>query len=198
MSATRRVFIGLRPPTEVARELHDEAHAALASLPERWLRFAAAPDLHVTILFLGAVAEARISSLEHELERAASESPALELEIRGAGAFPSMRRPRVLWAGVSAARAEDRAPDELRTAVVRAAASAGCEVSPRESSGPFRPHITLARVRLALRRPLPDAFAALAFRARWRASELILFESRSDTPSERYPALACWPLRPNP
>ena len=100
----------------------------------------------------------------------------------------------MLWAGVSALRAEDRAPDELRTAVVRAAASAGCEVSPRESAGPFRPHITLARVRLALRGPVPDAFAALAFRAGWRASELILFESRSDAPSERYPALARWLL----
>jgi 2'-5' RNA ligase len=194
MSATRRLFIGLRPPSAVASALHAEAARALASLPHRALRFAAAQDLHLTLVFLGDTAEDLIPELGQALARAALDRPELALEIRGTGAFPSLSRPRVLWAGVRAARDRDASLDELHSGIVRAVSSTGFALAPRETAEPFRPHITVARVRFALREALPSAFADLAFHAAWRASEIVLFESRLDAPAERYPALGAWPL----
>ena len=194
MSATRRLFIGLRLPADTASALHDEAAGALASVPHRALRIAAARDLHLTLVFLGDTAEDRIAPLAQGLARAAASSPALDLEIRGAGAFPSLARPRVLWAGVRMLRDGDRALDGLRAGIVAAVRSAGCELAPRETEEPFRPHLTLARCRFKLRQPLPRAFAELGFHAQWPASELVLFESRLESPAERYPALGTWPF----
>jgi 2'-5' RNA ligase len=73
------------------------------------------------------------------LEAVVSEAP-LALEAHGLGAFPSVRRPRVLWAGIAGG-----APRLVAVAVEVDRALAALGFPPEER--PFRAHLTIGRVR---------------------------------------------------
>jgi 2'-5' RNA ligase len=98
------------------------------------------PDkLHATLRFLGAAVDPeRLVPLGEALARVASATVAFELRTRGTGAFPNLRRPRVIWAGL-----ESEALAHLAYRVDEAASEAGFAPEKRGWS----PHLTLGRVR---------------------------------------------------
>lgn len=130
-------------------------------------------QMHLTLAFLGDVAAPTVAALQPVLDELAPLA-APELRVHGVGAFPSAQRPRVLWAGVDGELERLR---ELHAAVNVRLERMGLPVERR----PFRPHVTLARVRdeapgvallEALRALLPGTSDAT-----FRADELVLFES---------------------
>lgn len=100
----------------------------------RWVREA---GLHVTLKFLGSVEAARLQELQAALGAGLAGAPALHVQVCGLGAFPSLRRPRVLWVGLQGAGL-----GELAAAVERVTAQFGFEPENRS----FTPHITLGRL----------------------------------------------------
>jgi RNA 2',3'-cyclic 3'-phosphodiesterase len=100
----------------------------------RWVR---ADGLHVTLKFLGYVEEPRLEQVRAVLTAALAGQAALRVQVHGVGAFPSMRRPRVLWVGL-----EGAGLPELAVRVEEALSSAGFAKEKRE----FTPHVTLGRV----------------------------------------------------
>lgn len=66
-----------------------------------------------------------------------------DVQVRGVGAFPDQRRPRVVWAGV--ARESEQAIDGAASAVIGALAGVG-----KPDDHEFHAHITLSRVRSPL------------------------------------------------
>src|SRR2546429_6940940 len=64
----------------------------------RWVR---SDNLHVTLKFLGEVAEDELAAVETALGRIRSDQ-AVTLEFRGLGFFPNEKKPRVFWAGIAA------------------------------------------------------------------------------------------------
>ena len=103
-------------------------------LPLKWVR----PEgIHVTLKFLGEVADAREPELRAALGRAAAGGHALSLVVGGFGAFPGLERPRVIWAGLE----PDPALESLQHRVEREFGPLGF---PPESR-PFRAHLTLGR-----------------------------------------------------
>ncbi len=131
---------------------------------------------HLTLKFLGAtkaeLAPRIIAGLEREFEGA--KPPVLSLS--GLGAFPAGRNPRVLWAGVSGQL--DLLGDWHERAE-RAATGLGWT---RENR-PFRPHLTIGRVRdrasAAQRRSINEALAAtnIPGQADWQARTVQLYRS---------------------
>ena len=104
------------------------------ALPLKWVR----PEgIHVTLKFLGEVADNRELELRAALGRAAAGSHAVSLVVRGFGAFPALDRPRVIWAGLE----PDAGLESLRDSVEREFAPLGFPPEER----PFRPHLTLGR-----------------------------------------------------
>jgi 2'-5' RNA ligase len=183
----------------VAAALDDPARQALAAAARRMesalgcdaraFRFVSAPDLHVTLRFLGAVEEPRVPGFARALEAASADIAPFSLEFRGAGGFPNPRRPRVLWLGLG-----DGA-DELggaATCVEAALIACGCEPETR----PFSAHVTVARARDP-RRP-PSAAGACERVAglvgEQRVREIVLYRSVPEASSVRYEALATFPL----
>lgn len=133
-----RLFIALNFPDETRRALHDASAALRDAVPRgvSWVR----PDgLHLTLKFLGEVEEARVAEVAAALGRVAAAHAPVRLVVAGVGAFPSLARPRVVWAGV------DPTPrlELLQHDVEAACAELGFEVEGRA----FRPHVTLGRVR---------------------------------------------------
>jgi len=97
-------------------------------------------NVHLTLKFLGGVQESRIEHVSKALERAASGIGQFEVEIGGAGCFPSPRSPRVLWVGVPNVAQQLR---QLYSNIENELAKEGFEREKRK----FSPHLTIGRIR---------------------------------------------------
>lgn len=179
-----RLFASVVPPPDVLAELVAATESLRAELPSP--RWADPARMHLTMAFYGEVADAKAERLVGRLARVAGRAAAMELAFAGGGAFPNARRARVLWVGVEGDRAGLRR-------LADSAAAAGRRLGIGEPPHPYRPHLTLAR----LREPA-DVRAQIGmladYRGRaWRAGELLLVRSRLG-PEPKYETLASWPL----
>jgi len=144
-----RAFIALNFPPALREDL-GKAVAPLRALdlPVRWVE---AGGLHLTLKFLGDVPDARLDELNGALQQVVLGARPVTVTFEGFGAFPDVRRPSVIWAGV----VSDPALELLQHSVEKAFGPLGFPPDGR----PFRPHVTLARARRDAR---PAAFPGLA------------------------------------
>jgi len=142
--------------------------------------------LHLTLRFLGPTAEERLTSLEEVVRDVAARERSFEIMIGGAGAFPSVARPRALWLGVTSGADQLR---QLAAGLDELLTRSGWPSDER----PFRAHLTLARadgVRAGPAAARRLIAAAEGFSAAWRADRLVLFESHTGGGAARYESLA--------
>ena len=138
----RRLFVGVPLPDEAVAAV-SEVVAAVRALPlragDRDVRWVRLDGLHLTLRFLGPTPPERIDPTMAAIDAVgrAARGP-IEIELSRAGTFPSGRRPRTLWIGLSAGV---EALAELAAAADDALVEAGWDRDGR----PFRPHLTLAR-----------------------------------------------------
>jgi 2'-5' RNA ligase len=180
----------------VAIVLNDATRAALAVTIEK-LRAAAprvtwvqAQNLHLTLKFLGTVADPLVEPVREALDAAAARAQVFDLAVEGLGAFPVHTRPRVIWAGIAGGRAS---ATTLARLVDSALAPLGFPPEARE----FWAHVTLGRVRQprrdeALSR-LVTAGAATRFGS-VRVRAIVLMRSELSPRGARYTELATMPL----
>ncbi|GAB4480871.1 MAG: RNA 2',3'-cyclic phosphodiesterase [Anaerolineales bacterium] len=133
-----RAFLAIAIPPAIQLSLAEHI-ARLQKMSGGSVRWVPAENIHLTLKFLGEVENARLEALQNALSQACAAQPAFEISVGGLGAFPSLHRPRVLWAGVQA----PPALAELHQKVEQAAAGAGF---PAEAQS-FSAHLTLGRVR---------------------------------------------------
>ena len=98
--------------------------------------------VHLTLQFLGEVAEDRWPRIASALRFAVTGVPQFELTLAGVGAFPSSHAPRVVWIGVTEGR------EKVTEIALRVQGSLAATGLPPASSA-FVPHVTLFRVRSA-------------------------------------------------
>jgi 2'-5' RNA ligase len=175
-----RLFFAIELAEDV-QDLLDEATTTLrAEAPE--LAWVDREKRHLTLKFLGDVADDALPRLAEAADRAAAQHGPLEMSVREIGAFPNFRRARVVWIGVE----QERRLELLHHDLELACESAGFEVEGR----PFRPHITMARVRDPLPVDRMKAFARVARSVRMRASvpveRVTLIESTLAPSGARY------------
>jgi RNA 2',3'-cyclic 3'-phosphodiesterase len=139
MRETTRTFIAIPIPDPIGQQLAGWQRALAPEIPGcRWVE---SQPLHITLGFLGDVRNRDLNDLCLGVAAAAEPTSRFELNVEGLGAFPSPARPRVVWAGITAA---DLGPlGTLRESVVRAATKAGY----RPDDPRFHPHVTLGRIR---------------------------------------------------
>lgn len=179
----------------IALDLDDEARAAIAAeqkriaaalrdrsiAPPKWVR----PEhMHLTLVFLGEVAEPRVPPLLEAVREPVAQPP-FELTFAGLGTFPPRGRPTVLWVGAGSGSADAIALQQtLRERVQRI----GFDIEAR----PFHPHLTLARWRESRDRDRVLASAAGSSRAVARVliEHAALYHSRLGSAGPTYTALA--------
>lgn len=170
---TIRAFVCVAPPAEVVAGMEKFLAGLRALSPHGGYKWVGREQLHLTLRFLGEAPESKVSAMDRALRLLKTPGP-FEVEIAGAGGFPNLNRPRVLWMGVS--QGAD-ALARLASLVEDAAVSAGYERETRK----FRAHLTLARAREEspipenLREALTDATKLPAFF--WRCESFILMRS---------------------
>ena len=136
---TLRAFIALPLPPDWTHALAEAICQLRRSIPAG-VRWADPSGIHLTLKFLGPTdANAVPGIVKALIAQMASATPPL-LSLSGLGTFPAGRNPRVLWAGVSGDLA---ALQGLQQRAEAAAAGLGWPPEKR----PFRPHLTLGRVR---------------------------------------------------
>jgi len=130
-----RLFVALNLPKR-DRERIQRATRRLreADYPVRWLDV---DHFHVTLKFLGDVRRERLTEVEEAIRRVASATKGFTTTLGGFGAFPTVRRPRVLWVGVGA-NPELRC---LKQDLEWTLGDIGFEAETRA----FHPHVTLGR-----------------------------------------------------
>jgi RNA 2',3'-cyclic 3'-phosphodiesterase len=101
-----------------------------------------APDtMHITLLFLGEVDDRELHSVCHAVQDVAATEPAFAMRVSGVGAFPTLRRPKILWAGITdGADSLKRLYDKLEAKLL----DLGCY---RKEERGYTPHLTLGRVK---------------------------------------------------
>lgn len=130
----------------VAIELPEHVKKSLSELSERLKTSKAAvswtrpEQIHLTLRFLGNVDEPHIESMAGILRDGYKGMKPFRVFVAGTGAFPNPRRPNVIWAGLRGI------PEPLQQAQTIAEAAARAIGLPPEER-PFKPHLTLARVR---------------------------------------------------
>src|SRR5437016_2407975 len=113
------------------------------------------PDnLHVTMLFLGEVADRDLVPLCRSVSDCCQQQPAFGMTVETVGCFPNLRRPRVLWVGVGEGTQELCA---LHDALEPPLLELGCY---RREERQYTPHVTLGRVKSD--RPTDTLSVALA------------------------------------
>jgi 2'-5' RNA ligase len=174
---TARMFVAIVPPADVTAYLTDRVAAVDSKI--EGLRWTARRNWHVTLAFLAAVPSDRVERAIAELRDAVLVVEPFVLRLAGAGGFPRPARAGVVWIGADGATADDaralaRLAKHVRIGLRRAHL--------RPDRTPFRPHLTLARVRPAA--DVTEIVQHLANKAEvdqsplWPVSELLLMESR--------------------
>ena len=172
--------MAVRPPDTV---LEAVARAVEAGRPVReGLRWEERPDhWHLTLQFLGPLS--RLAPVVDARAGAAARSRPFQFRFGGAGAFPTPKRARVVWVGAAEGPADMAG---LAGAVAAALVPVGHEAERR----PFRPHLTLARLKVP-----GDVGAVLAaigpgaVGPAFTVGELLLYESRLSPRGSTYTVL---------
>ena len=163
-----RMFVAVQPPLEVVEDLAEYVEPRRER--DSPLRWSAVDQWHLTLAFLPSVAERILDDLLERLTAAAGRREKFELSVSGAGAFPDAAAAKVLWAGVAGNTEE---LGKLATNVRAGAGKAGVEVE----GGPFRPHLTLARLGQPLDVTRWFRVLDLYSGPSWRVEEVTLFQS---------------------
>lgn len=175
-----RLFIALNLPEDVRQEIHQAASPLRENeLPVRWLE---EDTYHLTLKFLGEVRQEKVPRIEEVMHRVAETTGAFSLKVGGFGAFPTIRRPRVLWIGVEPTPALRCLKQDLEWGLT----DHGFE---RETRA-FHPHITLGRVEsdqgAGAFRGLDELAAALDYRGEFDVDQVDLMRSHLSRKGARY------------
>jgi RNA 2',3'-cyclic 3'-phosphodiesterase len=168
--------------TFLAVDLTEELRAKIADLLERLkkgVHFTGAhpkwvdpAGIHLTLKYFGDTDEAQRAAIVEALRGAARRHPKHTAHIKGLGVFPTPRRPRVLWVGVSKATKLRALQEDLEESLE----PLGWPSEERE----FTPHLTLARIKSLKRVP---AFMDIVAGHRawdvgpWPIGEMVLYQS---------------------
>ena len=132
-----RLFLAIDPPAHVRGAIWN----ATASVRETWPDVAWVPEsrIHLTLKFLGEQPDAAVAPLAQAMRAIGQSHIAPMMRVGGIGAFPNFRRPRVVWIGVE---------PEPRLELLHHDIEVACDGLGYEIDGrPFRPHLTLGRIK---------------------------------------------------
>ena len=131
-----RAFIAANLALSIVEEIA-KVQGLLRSAPGdiRWTRIA---GWHLTFKFLGDIARNQPGPIMMALHAALQEQSAVPVRVQGLGAFPNLKRPRVLWTALQGDGLQELA-EKMETALI------SLDFPPEER--PFTPHLTLGRVR---------------------------------------------------
>ncbi len=133
-----RSFLAIEIPGIILKkieEVQDDLKSSRADV--RWV----SPEkIHLTLKFFGNIDESRIDPIVNSIERPTQITSPFSLRVRGVGAFPHLKNPRVIWTGLVDGK---EVLTSFQTQLEKELEKIGFE--PEERA--FHPHLTLGRMK---------------------------------------------------
>lgn len=190
MSAGKRLFVGIPVSLQTANALAQcvETLARRAKDARLELRWVPPASYHITLKFLGWTRDDAIPAIRDRVAAAIAGTPPLKLRTAKLGAFPSLDKATVLWAGIE----DGAALIELAAKIDAATTALGFAAETR----PFHPHVTLARTRET--RVLREVVLPMSEQmfSETKASGVILYESETKSSGSAYKEISKIAFKP--
>jgi 2'-5' RNA ligase len=136
MDDTLRAFIAIELPETVIAALRKvQARLQTYRFKMRWVK---TENIHLTLKFLGDIRAGDVRQVQQAVTEGVAGCGPFNLQAKGIGVFPGVKRARVLWAGLSG---DTRRLVELQQAIDSRLAEIGIEREKKKYSG----HLTLGR-----------------------------------------------------
>jgi RNA 2',3'-cyclic 3'-phosphodiesterase len=133
-----RAFIAVDLSADVLDRLSQVMVGLREEIGDGAVRWIPVENMHLTLKFLGDVSLSNVDRLKEIIQTSAAGCPMFAVSVGGVGAFPSLLRARVVWAGVEG-------PPDLVT-VQRMIDVETARLGYASENRPFKPHLTLGRV----------------------------------------------------
>jgi 2'-5' RNA ligase len=133
-----RAFIAIDLPVDLQKRLDQVSASLKQSIDRSAIRWVTSGNMHLTLKFLGDVSVTSLNLVKETIRAVALEHHCFDFSVGGLGAFPTSKRPRVIWVGIEA-------PPELgnvQSALESRLSRLGYPLEER----PFSAHLTLGRV----------------------------------------------------
>ncbi len=133
-----RAFIAVDLSPEVLDRLSQVVKGLREEIGDQAVRWVPIENMHLTLKFLGDVSLSNVDRVKEIIRTSAAGYPLFAVSVGGVGAFPSLLRARVVWAGV------EGPPDLI--SVQRMIDVETARLGYASEDRPFKPHLTLGRV----------------------------------------------------
>ena len=132
-----RAFLGV----PLTAELQEAIRSLQSSLMSRisGIRWSRPENLHLTLHFFGETAQENLEKIRVSMLSVKHCHRPFQVDVIGLGAFPSLRRPRVIWLGLN----PQNRLRQLHRDCHRALHEAGFVIDSR----PYSPHLTIGRAK---------------------------------------------------
>ena len=133
-----RAFLAIELSPDIRQKVSSFQQQLKDILPSmNWIR---PESIHVTLKFLGSVELSRIPQLMSVLEPIGDKTSPFSLDLQGVGVFPTVKRPRIFWLGVSG-------PSQSLHRLVSEVEAALQSLGFASEEKTYHPHLTLARIK---------------------------------------------------
>ncbi|WP_420265514.1 RNA 2',3'-cyclic phosphodiesterase [Candidatus Magnetominusculus dajiuhuensis] len=102
----------------------------------KWVR---PENLHLTVKFLGDLDEGAVDKIALTLKELTAGYAPFQIELRTIGAFSSLKRPDIIWTGVTKSPELDSLAADIEEGLSL--------IGIKKEGRPFSPHLTIARVK---------------------------------------------------
>ena len=134
-----RAFLAVDPPQEVLNEIA-RIQDCLKRAVKGDIRWVRSGGIHLTLKFFGNISESDSANISRVIKNNIVNIKPFTLNTRRVGAFPDVKRPRVLWLGMDG---DTDILISLQMAIDVGLQDCGFKKEDR----PFLPHLTLARIK---------------------------------------------------
>ena len=133
-----RSFLAIELPEPILRKI-GEVQGDLRSTHAE-VRWTSPEKIHLTLKFFGNIEESKIDPIFKSIEEPIRDTLPFSLKVRGVGAFPHLKNPRVIWIGLVD-------EGEVLTSFQKEIENQLGRIGFRPEDRPFHPHLTLGRMK---------------------------------------------------
>jgi RNA 2',3'-cyclic 3'-phosphodiesterase len=131
-----RSFLAIELPKSVLKKIEEVQGDLKQSRAD--VRWVSPRNIHLTLKFFGNIDESKIESIVQAIEGPVTATPPFSLKVKGLGAFPHLKNPRVVWMGLTEGK-------DILTIVQKQVEEELEKVGFEREERPFQPHLTLGR-----------------------------------------------------
>jgi len=133
-----RSFLAIEIPGPILRKVGEVQGGLKSSRAD--VRWTNPETIHLTLKFFGNIEESRIDPILKSIEEPIRNTLPFSVKVRGVGAFPHLKNPRVIWIGLVDEK-------ETLTSLQKQIETYLEKIGFQPEDRPFRPHLTLGRMK---------------------------------------------------